>query len=140
MDESGFGEYILHNFEGVETDEQYGYRFFYYGSDHSLPFVTIALPGNTYEHISRLDRPGVFRLNIGVSRQTFQTLFGSGKPDLAACDFTALDVIMPHPDYAAQNYICVLSPGEATEPRLLPLLAEAYALAVKRAARRKRAA
>jgi hypothetical protein len=37
-----------------------------------LPFATIASTGNEYERISYLDRPGVFRLNIGVSRETFR--------------------------------------------------------------------
>ena len=51
--------------------------------------------------------------------------------------FTALDTIMPHPDYAAQSWLCVLKPSDATFQKLRPLLTEAYELAVKRASRRK---
>lgn len=135
MEENEITRYILDTFEGVETTENLGYTFFFYGSDRMLPFATIASTGNSYEAVSNLDRPGVYRLNIGVSRQTFQSLFGGSKVDLNAYDFTALDAIMPHPDYAAQNYVCVLNPGETTFEKVRDLLAEAYDLAVRRDAR-----
>ncbi len=79
----------------------------------------------------------MFRLNIGVSKPTFQALFGTDKIDLRTYDFTALDTIMPHPDYAAQSFLCVLNPSDATFQKLRPLLAEAYELAVRRVTRRK---
>ena len=137
MDEKSITDYILHTFAGVETVTNLGYLFFFYGSDRMLPFTTIATPNNEYERISNLERPGVFRLNIGVSKQTFQSLFGTSKVDLSACDFTALDTIMPHPDYAAQSWLCVLNPSETTFQSLRPLLNEAFELAVKRATRRQ---
>lgn len=49
-----------------------------------------------------------------------------------------LDTIMPHPDYAPQNFICVLSPGEATLAQVRALLAEAYEIAVQRNTRRSK--
>ena len=67
---------------------------------------------------------------------TFQALFGTGKVDVSAYDFTALDTIMPHPDYAPQSWLCVLNPSEETIQQLHPLLSEAYELAVRRASRR----
>jgi hypothetical protein len=138
MDELSVADYILKTFPAVETTTAYGYTFFFYGSDHTLPFATIASSNNEYESISDLDRPGVFRLNIGVSRQTFQALFGPAKVDVSRFDFTLLDVIMPHPDYAPQNFICVLSPSEATFEKIRDLLAEAYAIAVRRFNRRNK--
>ncbi len=118
MDETSVGDYITKTFTGVETETNFGYTFFFYRSDHMLPFATIASSDNEYERISNLDRPGVYRLNIGVSRKTFQSLFGTAKVDVSRYDFTTLDVIMPHPDYAQQNFICVLSPTEATFERI----------------------
>jgi hypothetical protein len=132
MDETKIAKYIIDTFAGVETSDNFGYTFFFYGPDRNLPFATIANTGNQYERVSDLDRPGVFRLNIGVSRQTFQSLFGASKIDVSAYDFTALDKIMPHPDYAAQNYVCVLNPSETTFEKVRELLAEAYDLAVRR--------
>jgi hypothetical protein len=80
----------------------------------------------------------VYRLNIGVAKETLQSLFGTAKVDLNDYDFTALDVIMPHPDYAPQNFICVLSPSDATFEKIRPLLAEAYDIAVRRFNRRNK--
>ena len=137
IDESFITSYITSTFENVETTVNLGYTFFFYRDDHMLPFATIASSGNEYERISNLDRPGVYRLNIGVSRETFQSLFGTNKINVSAYDFTVLDTIMPHPDYAAQSFICVLSPSEATFERIRPILAEAYDIAMKRYNRRK---
>lgn len=138
MNESSVADYITKTFPGVETTTNLGYTFFFYKSDHMVPFATIASTDNEYESISKLDRPGVFRLNIGVSRQTFQSLFGTAKVDVNNYDFTVLDVIMPHPDYAPQNFICVLSPSEATFEKVRALLAEAYDIAVRKYNRRNK--
>ena len=132
MIESEVENYITTTFPEVETTVNLGYTFFFYKSDHNFPFATIASTGNEYERISNLDRPGVYRLNIGISKKTFQSLFGTAKVDVNNYDFTALDVIMPHPDYAQQWFICVLSPSEASFERIRPLLAEAYEIAVRR--------
>jgi hypothetical protein len=56
--------------------------------------------------------------------------------DVSGYDFTALDVIMPHPEYARQFFVCVLSPGGATFDRVRELLAEAVGIAASRFARR----
>ena len=138
MDESSVANYITETFPGVETTTNFGYIFFFYKTDHMVPFATIASSDNEYEQISNLDRPGVFRLNIGVSRETFQSLFGTAKVDVGSYDFTALDVIMPHPDYSPQNFICVLSPSEATFEKVRVLLAEAYEIAVRKHNRRNK--
>lgn len=138
MDESSVANYITETFPGVETTTNFGYIFFFYKTDHMVPFATIASSDNEYEQISNLDRPGVFRLNIGVSRETFQSLFGTAKVDVGSYDFTALDVIMPHPDYSPQNFICVLSPSEAMFEKVRVLLAEAYEIAVRKYNRRNK--
>ena len=78
----------------------------------------------------------MFRLNIGLSRETFQALFGhppGGQPDPGAgYDFAALDRLMPHPVYAPQSWVCVLNPSAETFEAVRPLLAEAYERAVRR--------
>ncbi len=138
MNESLIENYIMTTFPEVETTTNFGYTFFFYKSERVQPFATLVAADNEYERISNLDRPGVFRLNIGVSRQTFQSLFGTAKVDVSNYDFTALDIIMPHPDYAPQNFVCVLSPGEATLAQTQALLAEAYGIAVERFNRRNK--
>ena len=99
-------------------------------------FATIASNGNEYEQISKLDRAGVYRLNIGVSRETFRSLFGTKKINPGDYDFTRLDTLLPHPDYSSQFFLCVLSPSEATFETVRPMLAEAYDIAMNRYTKR----
>ena len=139
MDETALTTYIFETFPGVETTIAYGYTFFFYLDERMLPFATLIAADNEYDRLSNLDRPGVYRLNLGVSRPTFERLIGTAKPDLSRYDFTAQDALMPHPEYAPQNWVCVLSPGEATWPTVRSLLAEAYDMAVQRHARRHQA-
>ncbi len=136
MQEAEIAEYIVDTFPGVETAENLGYKFFFYGADRMLPFATIATADSDYERNSNHLRPGVCRLNIGVSRPTLRSLFGADHVDVSQYDYTALDRIMPHPDDAAQNWICVLNPSEATFENVQTYLAEAHELARVRAAKR----
>ena len=87
-----------------------------------------------FDNQSKLDRPGVFRLNIGVSKETFAELFGNEIKH----DFTALDRLMPHPVYGRNHFVCVLNPSHSTFESIKPLLAEAHAIAVNRLERRKK--
>jgi hypothetical protein len=133
VEESFITNHITDTFKNVESTVNMGYTFFFYKDDHMHAFAPIASTDNEYENISDLDRPGVYRLNIGLSRDTFRSLFGTGKIDTSIYDFTALDTIMPHPDYSSQHFVCVLSPSETTfNEQIRPMLAEAYEVAMKR--------
>src|SRR3954451_6490031 len=122
MNEAAITQFVTETFSNVETAENFGYMFFFYASERKLPFATIATSDNEYDRVSQLDRPGVFRLNIGITKPTFQSLFGSGAPDVTNYDFTVVDTIMPHPDYASQNYVCVLNPSAPTFEKVKTLL------------------
>lgn len=89
-----------------------------------------------HDRVSNLDRRRVFRVHIGVGKQTFQTLFGTEGRRAESYDVTALDTLMPHPEYAAQSFIYVLNPGDATAQQVRALLAEAYERSVERYHRR----
>lgn len=142
MDEAAITHYITDTFAGVETSTAMGYTFFFYGSERKFPFATLATEDNEYDRVSHLDRPSVFRLNIGVSRATYRSLFGSTQPHPGpdgvvdtGHDFTALDQLLPHPVYAPQSWICVLNPGATTLQTMQRLLAEAYERAVRKQAK-----
>ena len=138
MDEAAMIQYITNTFADVQTNTAYNYIFFFYDSERKLPFATLGTADNEYDRVSNLDRPGVFRLNIGVRPATFQALFGSRKVDISAYDLTALNTMMPHPDYAPQSWLCILNPSDDTfQHTVQPLLAEAYELAVQRHTRRR---
>jgi hypothetical protein len=118
-----------------ETDvvEAMGATFFSLDPERHWPnFATIV---TTDEHDegapSNLGRPGVFRLNLGVGRATFERLVGS----VADPDYAAFERVLPHPVYAKQLWISILNPSDATfRDVVLPLLAEAHdRLAAQRA-------
>jgi hypothetical protein len=144
MDEASITQYILDTFADVETAATQGYTFFFYGSDHKLPFATLATHDNEYDDASNLNRPSVFRLNIGINKDTYRSLFGpqprastTGGVVETGHDFTALDQLLPHPVYAPQSWVCVLNPSlETFQTTVQPLLAEAYELAASRHVRR----
>lgn len=151
MDQDIIIRYVAETFTGVNLlrpteGPGAGDTFFYYDPRHDLdparrfPFATIVTKDYAgFDEASRLDRPGVFRLNIGVSRDTFQALFGQPPGDETATnpalDFAALDRLLPHPAYASQSWVCVLNPGSETFDAVKPLLTEAYSRAAARYAR-----
>jgi hypothetical protein len=147
-------ELLTDGFAGVDVvvasesngapEAAWGDRFFYYAPDgppadpRRFPFATIVTQDyEGFDTASDLGRDGVFRLNLWVSRETFQSLFGPPSAiDPAAHDYTALDRVIPHPVYAAQSWVSVLNPGPASTDRVRELLAEAHARAVHRHERR----
>ena len=149
VDEALITRYIESNFEGVDVvvgsleagspEIAWGDTFFIYDPNRDLsdtrrfPFATIVTKDyGEFDNASKLDRPGVFRLNIGVSKETYATLFDAEDQ----FDFTALDRLLPHPVYGSNHFVCVLNPSDSTFETIKPLLAEAYQIAVKRAAPR----
>lgn len=122
-------QFIVERLPNVQKSEYFGYTFFFYGSDHILPFVSVAKSDNEHDDVSNLNRDGVFRVNIGIARDTFNKLFFDDQEDW---DFTELNNFMPHPHYAAQHFICILNPEEGRLQETLDFIEEAHALAKKR--------
>jgi Family of unknown function (DUF6194) len=152
MDEAAIRRFIAATYAGVDVQEAsqedgspeiaWGDTFFIYDPDRSFegtrrfPFATIVTKDyGDFDDRSNLNRPGVFRLNIGVSKKTYDALF----PDADGHDFTALDVLIPHPVYGQNHWVSVLNPSDATFDELRPLLDEAYQIAARRAGPRGRA-
>lgn len=114
--------------------ENLGYSFFFVGDDHRLPFASIATSDNEFDNVSRLDRDGVFRVNIGVGKAMFSKLLGSSTAE--DLDYAALNAFMPHPHYSRQHFVCILNPAGENEETTRQLLVEAHSLA--EASRRRR--
>ena len=137
MNQDAIAEYITNTFSDVATQTAYGYLFYFFGSNRKMPFATIATKDAEHETYSSLQRPGVFRLNIGVRKATYRAIFGDPpKASEAAAtakgdyDYTELDTLLPHPEYAAQSWVCVLNPGPRTLQTVKELLAEAHEIAM----------
>ena len=149
MDDASITRYIESTFKGIDVvvgsseagspEIAGGDAFFIYDPNRDLsetrrfPFATIVTKDyGDFDNASKLDRPGVFRLNIEIRKETYAKLFDSEEQ----FDFAALDRLMPDPVYGGNHFVCVLNPSDSTFETIKPLLSEAYQIAVKRAAPR----
>ncbi|MCC8244846.1 DUF6194 family protein [Saccharothrix luteola] len=140
----------IKSFAGTRVMEAYGDTFFLYDPDgdlppeRRLPFATIVTDDN-YERVSELSEPGAYRLNIGLTKATYTAMFGAVPTERddqgvleTGFDYAERDRVMPHPVYASQHWVCVVSPGEATLDAVRPLLAEAHEFAARKHANHAR--
>ena len=147
VDEESVVAWIRGSFDPVEdvvTDDN---RFFFFDPDHMFPFATV-VTNDRYDQASDLDRPGVYRLNIGVGRDSWVARFGEptkrvqgeyglGSGTDTEWEFTALDTVMPHPVYGRQHWLCVLNPSASTFATLKADLEEAYRIDRDRSLRKR---
>ena len=156
MNQDAIRQYVSDTFDGVDIvipekgdgpEIAVGDTFFIYDpkrnleAKHRFPFATIVTkdyPG--FDEASNLNRPDVFRLNIGIGKETFRSLFeSSATKDSSQTDrdYSVFDKILPHPTYAAQSWISIVNPSDdAFHELITPLLAEAYQIAATRQAKR----
>ena len=125
--------YILKTYPDTEVAAIEGGTFYSCDPANFPNFATV-VTSDAFDDASNLTREGAYRLNIGLSRDSFQKLVG----DQEAPDYTALDRLMPHPVYAKQHYVSVLNPSARTfEDVVKPLLEEAHARTAAQYARRQ---
>jgi len=119
----------------------WGDTFFIYDPDgvippeRQFPYASIVnndVPG--FDVASDLGRDAVFRVNMWVSRPTFEKE-AQKDPDI---DYTALDQVIPHPVYGAQSWLSVLNPADSTSDKVKALLTEAHGRARDRYAKRSK--
>jgi hypothetical protein len=127
-------EAFVAGMENVQREENFGYVFFFVGDDHRLSFVTIANSDNEWDNVSHLNRQGVFRVNIGISKETFQKLIVKSNDE--PMDYSVLNTFLPHPEYAPQNFVCILNPSGDNVETTKKLIAEAHSIAAKRLQRK----
>jgi hypothetical protein len=135
-DPEAITRFILERYPETVVGAALGATFFSLDAKHWPNYATIV---TTDEHDmgnpSSLARPDVFRLNLGVGKETFERLVGS----LEEPDHAAFDTILPHPVYAQQRWIAILNPSWTTFDEVVkPLIAEAYDRLAASAARRTR--
>jgi hypothetical protein len=116
--------------ENGAPEVAWGDTFFTYDPDRVIPpekqfpYATVVIndyPG--FDEASNLTRPDVFRVNVWVSRETFNAQTSAG---VEPFDYTVLDEVIPHPVYASQSWLSVLNPGPETDETVKELLIEAH--------------
>jgi len=113
-----------------------GAIFFSLDDKHWPNFATIVWTDDFDEGApSKLFRPGVYRVNIGLDKAAFQRLVG-GVPDP---DYATFDQVLPHPVYAKQRWVSILNPSRGTvRDIVLPLIAESHDRLVAQRERQRR--
>ncbi len=139
--------WILDRYEGIIVIDAYRERSFFYNPDGSMKkgiyFTTIKERDGPNDKASHLDRAGVFRLSIGLDRNSYQQLFGNvpKRPSKGGIveldyDFTLTGVLMPHPIYAWLCWVCINNPTIQHLDVLKHLLDTAYQNVLFKFARR----
>lgn len=128
---------VIASEEGGAPEIAWGDRFFFAGADRMRPFATVVTRDvPSFDELSRLDRPGVFRVNVELGRSAFEEVFGFRPAEvparLAGFDVAAADVLVPHPAYGTRGWASVVAPTAAGLDRLTPLFAAARELSLAR--------
>jgi hypothetical protein len=128
---------------GVRKTEDKGNLFFYCDPKTKIPFASIVV-NDRYDQFSKLGRDGVFRLNLALSKGKFLELFprptGHHSEPLPVHDYTAVDRLMPHPEYGRMWWVCILNPSASRFAEIRALIADAYEFAIEKYDRVRRAA
>ena len=148
MQPSELIEILLGKFEDLVVKKTWGESSLFYnpgnGAAHGSYFLTLKEKNGANDNSSQLDREGVFRVSFGVSRKSFEELFGKtpvrpskGGNVSTGHDFAQLDVLMPHPIYAWMNWVQILNPSHQTWIYTQHLVQESYGLSRARLDKRK---
>ena len=104
-------DWCLSNLEGTVVVNSWGETGVFYNPGKVLKrgvyVLTVKEKDGDNDKASGLDREGIYRVNVGVRKNTFIQLFGpvpnrpgkGGVVDMPF-DFSAVDQILPHPVYA----------------------------------------
>lgn len=129
--------YILQKYAHIVPLNSWGELSFFINPDQKLKrgtyFATLKSKDGENDKASNLDRKDVFRLNIGISKPLYLSIFGTipkrpqkGGIVEAPYDFQEADLITPHPVYGWMCWVSVINPQEQTFSRCLSLLDDAY--------------
>ena len=132
-------EALTTRFPGIVVKPSWGETALFYNPDHALPngvyFGTVKERNGENDRASRLDRAGVFRFNVGIDTEAYTRRFGpkparppKGQVIATGHDFSALDVVLPHPIYAWMGWVCILAPSKASLEGLWPEIEAGYCL------------
>ena len=139
---SDIEQYILDNFDEVNPMDSWGERSFFLNPGNQFKrgtyFATLKARDGDNDQASYLNREGVFRLSMGVSKVCYQDRFQSipARPAKGGIiegeyDFQKLDCLLPHPVYGWMGWVCVLSPSMETFSECKTLMDVAYQKALK---------
>jgi hypothetical protein len=142
-------DYCLSHFEDVVLVDSWGEKGMFYNPNKTLKrgvyVLTIKEKDGDNDKSSMLNRENIYRINIGLKKETFIQKFKyipkrpvAGETVKMDFDFTAVDTIMPHPVYAWMGWICVLNPTQKTLQEFELLIKESYEFAKEKFLKKKK--
>ena len=115
--------YILETYPETDLVEAMNAYFFSLDPEKHWPNYATLVTTDEHDDASDLDRPGAYRLNLGVDRETFERIAASDPEP----DYTAFDRLLPHPLYGQQHWISIVNPSHETfEAEIVPLIELAH--------------
>ncbi len=128
---------IQKRYDGIVCKKAYGETAIFYNPENLLKngvyFCTIKENDGPNDKASKLYREGVYRINVGVTKEEFIKLFYvvpkrplKGEVIKGHYDFTAKNTVIPHPIYAWMSWICILSPEDKQFNEFLKYLDISY--------------
>ena len=141
--------YCQSNLKDVVLIESWGERGIFYNPNGVLKrgvyVLTVKEKDGDNDKGSMLNRNNVYRVNVGLRKQTFIKRFGyiperpsAGNIVKMNYDFTVLDTIIPHPVYAWMGWVCVLNPSDETFEDFKEMIQESYEFAKEKFTNRKK--
>jgi hypothetical protein len=107
------------------------------GEAQKMPFSTIVTRDyKGFDEASQLDRGGLFRLNADLGKERFREVFGYLPADHPSkrneYDFTAVDVLFPHPAYAEYGWASIINPSDKSAAKTKEVLLAAHQRAMRK--------
>ena len=147
VQKSAIEHYMLENFDDIFPLNSWGERSFSYNPNKQLTrgtyFATLKEKDGAHDTASFLNRDGVFRLNLGVTKACYLSLFSQlpkrpkkGGVVEGPYDFQAVNTRLPHPSYGWIGWICVLNPTMDTFEKCKYFLEVAFAKAKETTAKK----
>ena len=141
-------QYCLNNLEGTVLVNSWGEKGIFYNPNNTLKrgvyILTVKEKDGENDKSSNLDRENIYRVNMGLRKNTFVNMFGDipkrpakGGVVEMEYDFTSGNKLMPHPVYAWMGWVFILNPTEQKFEELKPLIQEAYEYAKEKFKKRK---
>ena len=135
--------YLVSNFPGLNVIDTWGEKSLFYNPDKLLKrgiyFCTIKAKDGANDQASNLDRDDVFRINFGLSKTTFLSMFTElpkrtikGGFIEGPYNFKTLDTLTPHPVYGWMAWVSILNPSISSWNKIEALLSESYQLCIKK--------
>lgn len=149
MNSSDILSYVLESCPNTVLVETWGERAVFYNPQQQLKrgiyVLTIKEHDGPNDCASNLNRTGIYRVNFALKKEKYREMFGAPpkRPEaggVVALDyqFSAEDVLLPHPVYAWMGWVSILNPKPLTFEAMKPLIEDAYDFATEKFLRRSK--